>query len=84
MTRGKYSLNILFLISILISLTLGVKAQVTEKEKCTYTTGANVFGGFIIKHAQNMGHLSQTHPRGFEVFVNKNTYGPNYWQQRYN
>nr|MDQ3394314.1 acyloxyacyl hydrolase [Bacteroidota bacterium] len=24
------------------------------------------------------------HPRGIELFVNKNTYGPHYWQNRYN
>lgn len=82
---GKYNLKILFLISILFSLTFTLIAQdKQEKENYTYTAGGNIFGGFIIKHSDNMGHLARTHPTGFEVFINKNSYGPNYWQQRYN
>lgn len=81
---GKYRLNILFLTSILFSLPYESQAQGQNKdEKYTYTVGGNIFGGFILKHSDNMGHLARTHPTGFEVFVNKNTYGPNYWQQRY-
>lgn len=85
MYLGKYRLNLLFLFCLLLFFPIALRAQNNLKEKeYTYTVGGNLFGGFIIKHSNNMGHLANTHPTGFEVFINKNTYGPSYWQQRYN
>lgn len=52
--------------------------------KNTSTIGANVFKGFILKHADVIGHLIKQHPVGFEIYLNQNLKGRKSWQRRYN
>jgi len=73
--------GILFLI-----LPFSLPAQVNPNAKknlpdYSYTVGGNLLSGFMIKHDDEMGHLSQGSTKGFEVFVNKNTYGKTAWEQ---
>ncbi len=50
----------------------------------SYTIGGNIFRGFIINHTDAIGHLTIAQPSGFEVYINRNSYGEKYWQQAYN
>jgi hypothetical protein len=49
--------------------------------KYTYTIGFNGLSGFAVKHDRYMGHLSQGVTRGGELYINKNTYGHQVWEQ---
>lgn len=44
----------------------------------------SAFQGSILKHNQSIGHLLVGHPQGFLLRWNKNTYGKNAWEARYN
>lgn len=54
------------------------------RKKYTYDVGGNIFKGFIIKHTDNIGHLAISQPTGFEVYINRNTYGNKRWEQDFN
>ncbi|CAN5199403.1 hypothetical protein BH23BAC1_BH23BAC1_35800 [soil metagenome] len=85
MPLGKYRIKLALFTLFIICFQSHSEAQNPEPQaKYTYTIGGNVFQGFIIKHSENMGHLAQSHPSGFEIFINQNSYGPKLWQQRYN
>jgi hypothetical protein len=47
----------------------------------TYSIGANIYSGSVIKHDRFMGHLSQGITKGAEILINKNTYGKQVWEQ---
>jgi len=55
--------------------------SVKKIPKYTYTVGANLLTGFVIKHDRYMGHISQGITTGAEVLINKNTYGNQVWEQ---
>ena len=72
----------LLAIFILFGLYNKIYAQTVDKKpRYTYTVGANAFTGSVVKHDRFMGHLSQGMTNGFEVMVNKNTYGHEVWEQ---
>lgn len=48
----------------------------------TYTLGANVYQGVVLTTSE-VARFAQTRPVGFEIFINKNTYGHSYWEHRY-
>lgn len=58
--------------------------SVTGVKEYTYTTGVNVFNGFVIKHDQLMGYLSQGRTSGIEIYMDKNTYGRKEWEKVFN
>ena len=82
------SYSLLFTIIIFVFIGIEKPAAQTQNDKnkrsYTYTIGANVFRGFIMKHDHRIGHLIREHPVGLELFINKNTYGKKSWQQLYN
>ena len=72
-------------IFIFFILNFKVFAQSTDSGHAyTFTTGGNLYTGFVVKHDKKMGHLSQGATRGFEVLFNKNTYGKQIWEQVFN
>ncbi|MDN5202895.1 acyloxyacyl hydrolase [Fulvivirgaceae bacterium BMA10] len=72
-------------IFLFFCLIFKANSQTQETTKpYTYTVGGNVFKGFIMKHDEIIGHLVQGHPTGFELFINKNTYGNKDWEHRFN
>jgi hypothetical protein len=82
---GTHNFKLILLLFYILFSQASVLAQEQELQpQYSYTVGGNLFYGFIIKHSENMGHLAQTHPTGFEVYINQNSYGPKLWQQRYN
>ena len=76
----KNSKGLVFLLLILFVFYQPAVSQ----NKYTYTLGANVLKGFVVKHDKFMGHLSQGPTHGFEVSLNKNTYGYQPWEQVFN
>jgi hypothetical protein len=59
-----------------------VSAQSTDPEyDYTFTTGGNLFIGSVYKHTKKIGHLSEGLTKGFEICINKNTYGKEVWEQ---
>ncbi len=51
--------------------------------KYTYTAGGSLYEGFVIAESPAVKHLAPIRPRGFELFIQKNTYGHTYWEHRY-
>ena len=51
--------------------------------KYTYSSGAEIFNGFIVKHHDVIGNLIKGHPSGFRLNFNRNSYGDKAWEQRY-
>ncbi len=49
----------------------------------TYAVGADVLGGFIIKHRDVIGQLIKGHPTGFRLNFSKYSYGHKAWEQIY-
>ncbi len=69
-------------IFIFFIIIIKTSAQTTESGyDYTFTTGGNLYSGFVIKHDKKIGHLSQGPTRGFEICFNKNTYGKQVWEQ---
>jgi Lipid A 3-O-deacylase (PagL) len=52
--------------------------------KYTYSSGAEVFSGFIVKHRDVVGNLITGHPTGFRLVFDRESYGHKAWEQRYN
>jgi len=46
--------------------------------------GVDVFKGFILKHKPSISHLIIDHPVGFRVTFDKQTFGSEAWEKRYN
>ena len=69
---------------VFLLLIIGFYQPAVSQNKYTYTLGANVLKGFIIKHDKFMGHLAQGPTHGFEICLNKNTYGFQPWEQVFN
>ena len=70
---------------LLIFLLAGNITFAQEDEtNYTYSAGAEVFSGFIVKHHNVMGHLITDHPTGFRLKFNRESYGYKAWEQRYN
>lgn len=81
---GLYGKNILC--TIILFLLLSSKclfAQNTEPAY-NYTLGTNLFYGFIYMHSPEIGHLITSHPKGFELYINKHTYGHKSWESLFN
>ncbi|MFC2125900.1 acyloxyacyl hydrolase [Bacteroidota bacterium] len=69
-------------IFIFFIIIIKASAQTTDFEHdYTFTTGGNLFIGSVYKHDKKMGHLSHGLTRGFEICLNKNTYGGKTWEQ---
>jgi hypothetical protein len=51
--------------------------------KYTYSSGAEIFSGFIVKHHDVIGNLIKGHPSGVRLNFNRNSYGDKAWEQRY-
>ena len=49
----------------------------------TYTVGANVYQAVVLTPSEAVVQFAGTRPVGFELFINKNTYGYSYWEHRY-
>ena len=72
------------LIYLVIFLTASHSILAQEnKAQYTYSVGADVFGGFIIKHRDVIGHLIKGHPTGVRLSFNRYSYGHKAWEQRY-
>jgi len=51
--------------------------------KYTYSAGAEIFTGFIIKHHDVIGDLIKGHPNGFRFNLSRYSYGNKAWEQHY-
>ena len=51
--------------------------------KYTYSSGAEIFSGFIVKHHDVIGDLIKGHPSGISLNFSRNSYGDKAWEQRY-
>jgi hypothetical protein len=51
--------------------------------KYTYSSGAEIFTGFIVKHHDVIGDLILGHPSGFRLGFQRHSYGSKAWEQRY-
>jgi len=51
--------------------------------KYTYSSGAEIFKGFIIQHHDVIGDLIRGHPTGISLKFNRHSYGNKAWEQRY-
>ncbi len=51
--------------------------------KYTYSYGAEILSGFIIKHHDVIGNLIRGHPSGFRLNFNRYSYGDKAWEQYY-
>jgi len=51
--------------------------------KYTYSSGAEIFTGFIVQHHHVIGELITGHPAGFRLNFNRQSYGNKAWEQRY-
>ena len=71
------------IILILLLCSKFVFAQNT-KPAYNYTLGTNLFYGFIYMHSPEIGHLITSHPKGFELYINKHTYGHKSWESLFN
>lgn len=74
-------LRLLFLIMSVVGLTSSVSAQ--DAPKHTYTLGVNAYQGFLLVPSKNVAQFAGTRPIGFELFINKNTYGYSFWEHGY-
>ncbi|MDH5365797.1 MAG: acyloxyacyl hydrolase [Cyclobacteriaceae bacterium] len=68
-------------LSVFFILSLAALAQ--EKEY-TYSIQAAAIKGFIYPHSPDVANLIIDHPVGFSVYLDKKTYGREYWQSKYN
>lgn len=71
-----------YLFTIICFFLVNIKG--TAQEAYTYTFGTNINKGLILKHTNAIGHLTQSYPRGLEIYLNKNTYGQKAWEAIYN
>ncbi len=69
------------LLGILLFFCQNASGQAERRP--AYTVGGGVFRGFVLKHSASIGHLAVSHPQGFQVFVNRHTFGKKYCQQAY-
>ena len=58
-------------------------AAFSQSTSNTYTVGANIYQGVVLTPSEEVARFAQTRPVGVEVFINKNTYGYDYWDYRY-
>ena len=72
-----------FLFWTLISTCLIPCAFSQPAKQHTYTVGANVYRAVVLTPSEAVDQFANTRPVGFEVFINKNTYGYSYWEHRY-
>jgi Lipid A 3-O-deacylase (PagL) len=75
-----YLRQIFLLIFTLVSHLILAQENIA---KYTYSTGAEIFAGFIVKHHDAIGSLITGHPTGFRINFNRNSYGDKAWEQRY-
>lgn len=79
-------MNVIFsirtlLLSVAIFLTLATVAQV---KGYTYSLQFSAIRGFIYPHSPDVANLIIDHPVGFTAYLDKKTYGKEYWQSQYN
>lgn len=70
--------------SILLFLAVATSAVAQDtlsREDYTYSIGGSISKGFIIRHDKSIGHLAQSHPTGFSVFLKKHTFGKRDWEK---
>lgn len=60
-----------------------VFSQVKAAKTHTYSVGANVYQGAVLAHAPEIRQFAPLRPVGFEVFMNRNSYGYTYHEDRY-
>lgn len=78
MKRGA-KLRLYFIVAFILLTTIGVFGQ-----SYNYTLQANYTKGFIYPHSPDVANLVIDHPEGFALYLDKKSYGSEYWQQRYN
>ena len=71
----------LLLVLSILGIAVSAPAQVPPKH--TSTLGINAYQGFLLVPSQNVAQFAQTRPVGFELFIQKNTYGYSFWEHRY-
>ena len=64
---------------LLVLSTLGIVFSAPAQTKHTYTLGGNAYQGFLLVPSKNVAQFAQVRPVGFELFINKNTYGYSFW-----
>ncbi len=72
---------LLLLVLSILGTAFSAHAQTSPKH--TYTLGINAYQGFLLVPSQNVAQFAQTRPMGFELFIQKNTYGYSFWEHRY-
>ncbi len=72
----------LIFLCLFLCVTGSLMAQ-QRQAAYTYSVSGEVFGGFIIKHRDVIGHLIKGHPTGFRVGLYRYSYGHKAWEQRY-
>ena len=71
-------------IIILFSLFIKTEAQsLASIPHYTLTSAGSYFEGFVLKHDRYMTQLAQGITRGFEIDLDRNTYGYQVWEQVY-
>ncbi len=74
-----YTLVVTAYLSLFIAFTLSAQ----NHQKPAYSLGVQSYYGFVWKHAESVGHLSQTHPYGLEINYNQITTGTKEWHKVY-
>ena len=74
------SKKIFLLICIFLSQNLSAQENIA---KYTYSLGADLFTGIIVKHHEDIGHLVTGNPSGIRVNFSRYSYGARAWEQRY-
>jgi len=57
---------------------------ISQNQQYNYNLQATAIKGFIHPHSPDVANLIIDHPVGFAVYLDKKSYGTEYWQSRYN
>ena len=73
----------LCLLLLLASLSNPFSTAAQSTRLHTYTVGLNVFKAAILAHSPAVAPLAHSLPQGFEVYINRNSYGHDAWDALY-
>lgn len=76
-------LKFFVIITLSIIPFLGYSQDAVNTKAYSYSIGGYVSSGIIIMHDKEMGHLTQSHPKGASVYIKKHTYGKRTWEQTF-
>ncbi len=79
----RWFMSLIRLLLMLGAFSLASSASAQAPSRHTYTLGVNAYQGFLLVPSQNVARFAGTRPLGFELFINKNTYGHSFWENRY-